>query len=87
MESQQTSRQTIYSELIPIFHQVFDDDTLRIDDATTAHDVEQWDSLNHIQLVVAVEKKFQIRFKVAEITSWPTVGAFVDSIQAKLNAR
>jgi len=78
------SREWIYAELTKIVRNVFDDDALEISDATTAADVEHWDSINHIQLIVAAEKKFNIRFKIAEITAFKNVGELVDAIQQRL---
>ena len=51
---------------------------------TTAADVAEWDSLTHIQLVVAVEKRFRVRFGSREILSWKCVGEMLDSIVAKI---
>ena len=68
-----------------VFIDVLDDEKLVLTEATTANDVEEWDSLNHIQLVVAVEKKFGIRFASREIQSWKNVGEMVDSISAKIS--
>jgi len=67
-----------------IFVDVLDNENIKLTDETTASDVEEWDSLNHIQLVVAVEKKFKIRFKSDEIRSWQNIGQMVSSIQTKL---
>ena len=73
----------ILSTLNTVFRDVLDNDTLSITVDTTAGDVEEWDSLNHIQLVVAAEKKFKIRFTTAEINSWKKVGDMCLAIQKK----
>ncbi len=54
---------------------------------TTADDIEEWDSLNHIQLVVAMEKKFKIRFNASEIRNWKNVEEMMRSIEDKLKAK
>jgi len=64
---------------------VLDNDDIVLTYDTTANDVEDWDSLNHIQLVVAIEKKFKVRFTTQEIQSWDNVGSIVNSVIAKLN--
>lgn len=66
-----------------VFHDVLDNPSIRLSAATTAADVEDWDSLNHIQLVVAVEKKFGLKFTSAEIQSWNNVGDMLACIRAK----
>jgi acyl carrier protein len=66
-----------------VFHDVLDNPSIRLSAATTAADVEDWDSLNHIQLVVAVEKKFGVKFTSAEIQGWNNVGDMLACIRAK----
>jgi acyl carrier protein len=64
--------------LTEIFRQVLDQPTLILKNETTAADVENWDSLNHIDLIVAIEKKFKIKFTTREVTSLKTVGDLAD---------
>lgn len=66
-----------------VFHDVLDNPSIRLSSATTAADVEDWDSLNHIQLVVAVEKNFGVKFTSAEIQGWNNVGDMLACIRAK----
>lgn len=66
-----------------IFRDILDDEDLILTDNTTAHDVDGWDSLSHIQLVVAMEKHFKIKFSAKEILSWKNVGELIDSIVVK----
>ena len=66
-----------------IMMDVFDIDQLSITEATTAHDIEEWDSLSHIRLIVAIERAFKIRFTNAEIESLKDVGDLISSIDAK----
>lgn len=66
-----------------IFIDVLDNPSIVINLNTTADDVEDWDSLNHIQLVVAIEKRFNVRFKSSEIRNWENVNEMIESILAK----
>ncbi len=67
-----------------IFIDVLDNDDIVLSRETSAKDIEEWDSLNHIQLIVAIEKKFKQRFTTAEINGWKNVGEMCDAIEKKL---
>lgn len=73
----------ILKKLQDIFSDNLDADNLVLSESTTADEVEGWDSLTHVQLVVAVEKGFKIRFNAKEIQNWKNVGEMIDSIQSK----
>jgi len=77
-------REEIVTVLQDIMKDVFETDNVSLTNETTAADIEEWDSLNHIQLVVAVEKHFNFRFTSKEIQSWNNVGEMVDCIAGKL---
>lgn len=73
-------RNEVLDRVQEIFRDVLDDDEIVLTDQTTADDVDDWDSLSHIQLIVAVEKAFHVKFTSKEILSWKNVGELVDSI-------
>jgi acyl carrier protein len=77
----------IYSQLTAIFHDLFDDDTIVLTPELTAADVPEWDSFNHINLIVAVEQRFKIKFQTAELEQLHTVGHLADLIAEKLAAQ
>jgi acyl carrier protein len=77
-------RNQINEKLTAIFRDVLDDDSIVLTDGTTADDVEGWDSLTHVNLLVAVEKGFGIRMSTREVKSMRNVGDFVDIITQKL---
>jgi acyl carrier protein len=79
-----TSRSEIMEVLTAIFRDVLDDPSLVLRDETTAADVEAWDSLRHIDLIVAVERKFKIRFTTREVVALKNVRELADLIQKKL---
>ena len=64
----------IYSRLTRVFNQVFDDETIELTPQLTAKDVDGWDSLTHIRLMLSVEKAFKIRFTTAEVGKLENVG-------------
>ena len=78
------TREEILHEISKVFADTLDEDSVALSENSKADDVEGWDSLTHVQLVVAVEKKFKIRFTAKEIQSWKNVGELIDSISSKL---
>ena len=76
-------RDDILKKVEEIFREELEVDDLVLTDETTADDVEEWDSLSHVQLVVALEKGFGIKFTSREILSWDNVGDLVDCIASK----
>lgn len=77
-------RSRILEQLNKIFIDIIDEDTISLKEASIASEVEGWDSLTHILLVVAIEKHFKIRFTSKEIQEWKNVGALIDSIINRL---
>lgn len=63
-----------------VFRDVLDNEEINLAEATTANDIDEWDSLTHVELVRAVEKAFGIRFTSAEILLWKNVGEMVASV-------
>jgi len=72
-----------YATLTGVFHDVFDDETIVVTPELTASDVDEWDSLRHIRLVAAIEKKFGLSFTAAEVGRLKNVGQLVSLIEAK----
>ena len=83
MLNQNQDTSTIIEQLTPIFRDVLDDDELIITPATQAADVDGWDSLAHIHLVVSIEKAFKMRFSAEEVSSLENVGDLVTLIIKK----
>ena len=77
------TKEEIIKEINNIFIDVLDDEDIVISEATTSNDVDDWDSLNHIHLVVAIEKHFKLRFTSQEIQSWNNVGEMILNMQEK----
>ena len=75
---------TVLSEVTSVFKDVLDNDDIELKYETTANDVEDWDSLSHIQIIVAVEKHFNIRFTSGEIQKFKNVGEMCDAISEKI---
>jgi acyl carrier protein len=77
------TKEEIIKEINNIFIDVLDDEDIAISEATTSDDIDDWDSLNHIHLVVAIEKHFKLRFTSQEIQSWNNVGEMILNMQEK----
>jgi acyl carrier protein len=79
------STEQIYQRLTEIFREVFEDQSIVPTPQMQASDVPEWDSLNHINLIVAIEARFKIKFKSTELESLRNVGHLVELIARKLN--
>ena len=79
------TREKVTGEVQNIFRDLFDDESIKIDDNTTADDVEDWDSLEHINLITSIEKHFSIKFAMSEVTHFKNVGNMIDTITAKVS--
>ena len=80
------NKKEIFSKVQEIFIDVFDDENLEINNFTNSEDIEEWDSLNHIQLVLSIEKTLNVRFKTGEIQSLKDVGEMVVLLEEKINS-
>lgn len=74
-------RTEILERLTVVFRDVFDDDSLVITEETNAKDIDDWDSLTHVSLIVAVQEEFDIHFSVKDIIGMKNVGEMMDIIQ------
>lgn len=72
--------------LTAVFREVFEDPEIQLTGETTADDVEGWDSLSHINLIMAVENRFNIRFKQKEVLTFKNVGDLARCVESKLDA-
>ncbi|MBP3272374.1 MAG: acyl carrier protein [Ruminococcus sp.] len=73
----------IYKRLTEVFRDVFDDDSITLTPQTTADDIDEWDSIEHINLIGAVEDEFGLRFKMGEVSGMKNVGEMVSIISAR----
>lgn len=78
------TREAVFEKLNEVFRDVFEDDEITVEDSTTAADVDGWDSLEHINLINAVEQEFDIKFNMGQIVSMKNVGEMADIIISKL---
>ncbi len=80
------TREAVFEKLNTIFRDNFDDDEICLTDATSAEDIEDWDSLEQINLVVAIQDAFGIKFNIEEVNAMKNVGEMADAILAKTGA-
>ena len=76
------TRQEAYARLTAVFRDVFDDESIELCDETTSNDIEDWDSFEHINLIVAVESEFSFKIPMGKVVSMKNVGEMVDLILA-----
>ncbi len=77
-------REEIMAAMQLIFRDLFDDISIEITDTTTADDIKGWDSLEHVNLIVMVEKRFKVKFTMDEILALKNVGNMADLVLKKL---
>ena len=80
------TREAVFERLNTIFRDNFDDDEICLTDETSAEDIEDWDSLEQINLVVAIQDAFGIKFNIDEVNAMKNVGEMADAILAKTGA-
>ena len=78
------SREEIYEQLNEVFRDVFDDDTIEVNDQTTSRDIEDCDSLEHINLIAAIETQFGMKFTMGQVVTMKNVGEMVDIISSQI---
>ncbi len=76
-------KQAVLQEVNRIFIDVLDDEAIVLGEETTADDIEEWDSLTHVRLIISIEKRFNIRFTSLEIQKFKNVGDICEAIAAK----
>lgn len=78
------TREEVYETLNGVFQDVFDDESIMVNDETTSDDIEDWDSLEHINLIAAVEQEFGMKFNMGQVVSMKNVGEMVDIILSRI---
>ena len=77
-------REDVFDKLTEVFRDVFDDESISVTEATTSNDIADWDSLEHINLIAAVEQEFHIKFNMGQVVSMKNVGEMADIIISQL---
>ncbi len=78
------SREEVFEKMNEVFRDVFDDETITVTDETTAKDIDGWDSLEHINLIVAMEQAFSMKFNMGQVVSMKNVGEMADIILSQV---
>ena len=78
------TREEVFSTLNEVFQDVFDDESITVNDTTTSADIEEWDSLEHINLIAAVEQEFGMKFSMGQVVAMKNVGEMVDIILSQI---
>ena len=79
------SREEVFDKVQEIFRDVFDDETLTISDKTNSDEIEDWDSFEHISLLISMEKAFSMKFDIKEVNLLENVGEMIDLILRKMD--
>jgi acyl carrier protein len=77
------NREQVMKRLTQVFREVFDDDSIELTVTTSAKDIEDWDSLEHINLIAAVEHEFRMRFSMKEVSGMKNVGEMLDILMER----
>ncbi len=78
------TREEVYETLNEVFRDVFDDESIEVNDETTSDDIDDWDSLEHINLIAAVEQEFGMKFNMGQVVTMKNVGEMVDIILSQI---
>lgn len=79
-------KEDILEKLNGIFRENFDDDTIVVTEKTTASDIDEWDSLEHVNLMAKIEKEFNVKFELREMLALKDVGEMVNLLEKKIGA-
>lgn len=79
------TREEVFEKLNEVFRDVFDDESITVTDTTTSDDIEDWDSLEHITLVAAVEQEFGMKFNMGQVVTMKNVGEMADIVLSQVN--
>ena len=78
------TREEVFETLNGVFQDVFDDESITVNEATTAEDIDDWDSLEHINLIAAVEQEFGMKFAMGQVVTMKNVGEMADIIISQI---
>lgn len=79
------TREQVFETLNEVFQDVFDDTSIEVDENTTSEDIEDWDSLEHINLIASVEQEFGVKFNMGQVNTMKNVGEMVDIIMSQID--